>query len=254
MDRTYGEANPVRSESLNLGRKATRHLFSISIFPKEAVESPRILRAATIPSMKPILSSLVASFALLAGVSQAAETTTELERAIRELPPRFVADIPMVERDILIKRLRDSSERRLDLENGFVHFFSDNSRDGISATSMLYMRQFPRTDGGFVVLTHMPKPFAGGSAPRANQTFVFERRKDRWKDVTDEVFPRGIDRTAHFRPRRDLKVVEVRPYLRIERQDGKGEAWQFGPPAAELHWNGEVFLKREPTKDTRSKE
>ena len=197
--------------------------------------------------MKPILLSLVAFLTLFASVSHA-EETSELERAIRELPPRFVADIPIATRDALFERIQRDLDTHLDLKNGFVHFFSDNSRDGIGATSMLYMRQFPRVDGGFVILTHMPKPFADGSTPRANQTFVFERRKDRWKDVTDEVFPRGVDRTAHFRPRRTSKVVEVAPYVSVKRQDGKGDAWQFGPRTAELHWNGEVFLKREPTK------
>jgi hypothetical protein len=198
-------------------------------------------RADAARFMKPRLVGLLSGLTLGASVCGAAEVS-DFERAFLELPPQFVADIPLAQRPLV--------RGRLDLEHSYLHWYSDG-RD-IDATSMLYLRQFRRADGGFVVLTHMPKPYADGSNPEANQTFVFERRKDQWEDITAEVMPKGIDLTAHFRPRKASDVVEVAPYVRIKRQDGRGDAYQFGAPAAELHWDGRTFLKREATKKTLS--
>ena len=196
-----------------------------------------------------IIALLVPPLIALAG------EVSVLERAIRELPPQFVADIPLAQRTALLQSFRsDPSDTRLDLAHGYLHFYSDGGDHGaVSGTSMLYMRQFRRADGGFVVLTHMPKPFADGSAPRANQTFVFERRKGKWTDITADVFPRGIDFTSHFEPRRASAVIEVAPYVRFARQDGRGDAWKFGSPTAELHWDGHTFQKRNPTENALSK-
>ncbi len=200
--------------------------------------------------MKSKLFALLFGVALVASVCRAAEVH-ELERAIRELPAQFVADIPLAKRALLLETLRsDPSDKRLDLAHGFLHWFSDGG--DIYATSMLYMRLFRRAEGGFVVLTHMAKPFADGSTPRANQTFVFERRKGKWTDITADVFPSGLDLTAHFEPRRASAVIEVAPYVRFARQDGRGDAWKFGSPTAELHWDGHTFQKRKSTKDTHS--
>ena len=104
--------------------------------------------------MKSTFLAFLFGATLVATVSRAAEVLG-IERAIRELPPQFVADIPLAQRPLL--------QRRLDLAHGYLHWFSDGS--DVNATSMLYMRQFPRADGGFVVITHMPKPFADGSTP-----------------------------------------------------------------------------------------
>lgn len=207
---------------------------------------------------RPVKSKLFALFfgaALVASFCSAAEVS-ELERAIRELPAQFVADIPLAQRIPLLQSLRsDPSDKRLDPIHGYLHFYSDGGDHGaVGGTSMLYMRQFQRAEGGFVVLTHMPKPFADGSAPRANQTFVFERRKGKWTDITAEVFPNGLDLTNHFRPRRTSAVIEVAPYVRFKRQDGRGDAWDFGPRTAELRWDGHAFQKRKPTKETLSDE
>ena len=203
--------------------------------------------------MKTILFPTYIAIALVAWECRAADHT-ELERAIRELPAQFVADIPLSKRSLLLKSLRrDPSDTRLDLQNGYLHFYSDSSHDGIKVTSQLYLRQLPRAGGGFVVLTHMPKPFADGALPpRANQTFVFERRNGEWTDITAEVLPGDLDLTSHFRPRRAATVIEVAPYLRIKRLDHRGDAWKFGEPTAELHWDGHVFQKRTPTKKTLS--
>jgi hypothetical protein len=191
-----------------------------------------------------IIALLVSPLIALAGEVSA------LERAIRELPPQFVADIPLAQRGALLQSLRSNpSDTRLDLAHGYLHFYSDGGDHGaIGGTSMFYMRQFQREGGGFVVLTHMAKPFADGSTPRANQTFVFERRHGKWADITTEVFPARIDLTSHFRPLRASAVVVVAPYARIKRVDGRGYAYDFGPPALELHWNGHVFQKRKPSK------
>jgi hypothetical protein len=203
--------------------------------------------------VKSKLFALLCAVALVASICHAAEVT-ELEHAIRELPAQFVADIPPAQRTALLQSLRsDPSDTRLDLAHGYLHFYSDGGDHGaIGGTSMLYMRQFQRADGGFVVLIHMPKPIADGSIPRANQTFVFERRKGKWTDITADVLPTGIDLTCHFRPRRASAVVEVAPYVRLKRQDGRGDAWNFGPCTAELRWDGRAFLKQKPTRDTLS--
>jgi hypothetical protein len=199
-----------------------------------------------------IIALLVSPLLALAG------EPSELERAIRELPPQFVADIPIAERGDLLTELRtdDPSNMRLDLENGYLHYFSDNT--DIHVTSQLYMRQFKRAEGGFVILTHMPKPFHGvdgDSTPRANQTFVFERRIDKWVDITAAVFPPGIDLTAHFRPRRTSVVVEVAPWVRLVTDQGEpSDDWGWGPRTADLHWDGHAFQQRKPTGKTLSKE
>jgi hypothetical protein len=205
--------------------------------------------------MKSKFAALLLGVVAVAGVVRAAEVSG-LELAIRELPPEAVADIPLSQRTRFLQSLRrDPSDTRLDLRRGFLHFYSDGGDHGEGfGTSMLYMRQFQRTDGGFVILTHMPKPFADGSAPRANQTFVFERRNGQWTDVTDELFPSGIDLTSHFRPQRVSAIVEVAPYVRVTRRDGRGDVWDFGPRDIDLRWDGRVFQKHKPSKSTLSNE
>ena len=205
--------------------------------------------------MKSKLFALLFGVALVASVCRAGDVHT-LERAIRELPAQFMADIPLTQRTALLESLRrDPSDERLDLAHGYLHFYSDGGEKGaISSTSMLYMRQFQRTAGGFVVLTHMPKPFADGSTPQANQTFVWERRNGKWTDITAETFLHGMDLTNHFRPRRASAVVEVAPYIRFKRRDGRGEAWKFGSRTADLHWDGHTFQKRKPKHPTLSEE
>lgn len=205
--------------------------------------------------MKFRLASLLFSLSIVASIACAADVS-ELERAIRELPSQFVADIPPTQRTAFLQSLRrDPSDTRLDLRHGFLNFYSDGGDYGEGfGTSMFYMRQFRRADGGSIVLTHMPKPFADGSAPRANQTFVFERRNGKWTDVTSEVFPAGIDLTSHFRPQRVSAVVEVAPYVHAKRRDGRGQFWDFGARIADLHWDGHAFQKRKPTKNTLSNE
>ena len=239
-------AEPARDPEITSG--------NCSIFRKKSSAGHVFHAQSAISLMRSLLSSFFVFLTLVAGVGRA-EEITELERAIRELPPRFVADISIANRDAFIRSLqRDSSDRRLDLKNGFLHFYSDNSAEGLGATSMLYMRQYRRANGGFVVLTHMPKPFGKGSAPRENQTFVIARRNGVWKDITAEVFPRGIDLTAHFRPQRTSRVVEFAPYARIQRQDGNGETWIFGSREADFSWDGREFQKHDASDRNLSKD
>ena len=166
---------------------------------------------------------------------------------------QFVADIPLAQRAALLQSLRsDPSDTRLDLTHGYLHFYSDGGDHGaVGGTSMLYMRQFRRADGGFVILTHMPKPFADGSTPRANQTFVFERHKGKWTDITTDVFPSSVDLTSHFRPRRASAVIDIAPYKRTLSYQDKPR-WEFGSPALELRWNGSAFEKHKATTRTLS--
>ncbi len=199
--------------------------------------------------MKPTIPALLLS-ALVLAVSLRAAETTPLERAILELPGKVMADVPLDKRDAFLKSLHSSpTDTRLDLEHHFLHYSSDGGDHGAHlASSMLFMKEFHRTTGGAIVLVHMPKPFANGSAPEANQTFVFERRGGKWEDITKDVFPEGIDMTAHFRPKRADDIVRLAPYTREKRADGRGDAWVFGPVTSELHWNGKTFDKKPPTK------
>ena len=205
--------------------------------------------------MKAKLFALLFGVALVANVCRAA-VVPELERAIRELPAQFVADIPLAQRTALLQSLRsDPSDTRLDLAHGYLHFYSDGGDHGaVGGSSMLYMRQFQRTDGGFVVLTHMPKPFADANATlKANQTFFFERRNGKWTDITAEVLPAGVDMRNHFSPRRASNIIDVAPYKRTLSYQGKPR-WEFGAPALELRWNRSVFRKHKATTRTLSDE
>ncbi|RYD70402.1 MAG: hypothetical protein EOP84_26755 [Verrucomicrobiaceae bacterium] len=203
--------------------------------------------------MKSLFFTILHGAALLASGVQA-EEISGLERAIRELPAKFVADIPLEDRALLLRSLlAGSGDERLDLKKGFLNWYSD-SPEAPRSSSMLYMQEYRKADGGVVVLTHMPKPYADGSTPRANQTFVFEQRKDQWTDITSEVLPKGIDLTNHFQPRWGSSVVEVSPYVHTKRNDGRGFAWTIGPRVAELHWNGRVLTMGKRGKDSASAE
>lgn len=109
---------------------------------------------------------------------------------------------------------------------------------------MLYMKLLSRKDDSPLVLVHMAKPFADGSTPRKNQTFVLEREGSTWRDVTSRVMPKQADLTMHFSPRRSSNVVEVAAYERHKRQDGRGYAYWFGERKLDLVWDGTSFQIR----------
>lgn len=75
--------------------------------------------------------------------------------------------------------------------HGYLHFYSDDRES--DATSMLYMRQFPRAKGGFVIFTHMPKPFADAdSTPAANQTYFSSVAKVSGLTLLPRFFPLAL--------------------------------------------------------------
>src|SRR3712207_2437050 len=118
-------------------------------------------------------AAVVALFGLTSAVSvafSAQKPASLLERALLELPPRYVADLPRANRPAFLARL--SEHPGFDPKHRYFHWYSDGGDLGqIGLTSMLYIKVFRRVSGDSVVLTHMPKPFADGSTPRRNQTF-----------------------------------------------------------------------------------
>lgn len=114
---------------------------------------------------------------------------------------------------------------------------------------MIYMRMFKQRNGDEIVFVHMPKPFAAvGSPPVANQTFVLKADpKGEWIDFTHSVLPSEADLTAHYSPSKTEPMIEVAPYERVERADGRGEAYHFGPCTQELWWNGHDFELKDVT-------
>jgi len=170
----------------------------------------------------------------------AAESQNFLNTAILELPPKYFADTPRSERLKMLSQLSDwESDSRLDYCNGWLHWHSD-SEDALS-TSMIYLKLLPRQNETPLVFIHMPKPFADGSPPRKNQTFVLERVNQSWRDVTNSILPKEVDLMMHFRPRRAAAVIEVAPYERRTRNDRRGSYYGFGRRQLDLAWNGSSF-------------
>ena len=182
---------------------------------------------------------LVAGCLLLGSPTKVSADEQFFREALAELPPRFLADIPLAKRKRLLE-LAEKSSSRLDTAEGWLHWYSDGAR--IGATSMIWAKVLPRPDRTPLLFVHLPKPFADGKKPRLGQTFVLEKRKGGWVEVTEEIMPDGLDLTLHFRTRREDTVVEVANWKEIERADGRGTAWVFGDRVKDLHWSGERFL------------
>lgn len=168
--------------------------------------------------------------------------TDSLENVVRTLPPKYLADCPYADRDRFVADLEsDGDTFRWDPANKWMNFCSDSGP--VPPTSMIYMRMFKQRNGDEIVFVHMPKPFAaGGSPPAANQTFVLKADpKGEWIDLTHSVLPSKADLTAHYSPSKTEPMIEVAPNERVERADGRGEAYHFGPCTQELWWNGHDF-------------
>ena len=157
--------------------------------------------------------------------------------AVRHLPPQYLADVPLEQRDPLWKEI-ESDPERLDLENGWLHFFSDGS--SIKATSMFWVKTLPRSQGPPLVFVHMAKPFAGIQRPANNQTYILEKKGNLWVERNDLLSPETYSLDGHFRPRRD-GVIETGAWKKIERNDGQGTAWVPGSRQFDLHWNTRYF-------------
>jgi hypothetical protein len=99
----------------------------------------------------------------------------------------------------------------------------------------------------------MAKPFAAGTKPETNQTFVLEPTDKGWIDVTGQVIPSTIDMTMHFRTRRNDTVIEAAPWKEFERRDGRGKAYTYGERTVDLHWNGEKFTVKDAASESLTK-
>ena len=168
-----------------------------------------------------------------------------LERAVMELPPEAVADIPPSQRAIFLSHLKadEPSNQRLDVKNGFLEFYTDGEVPFL-ASSMLYMKVFPNKDGGNIVFCHMPKPQADTLPPRPGQTFFFARRDGRWVDVTAETLPKGVDILWLFRHSRHSLVLQAGPYKVWKKPDGSEACGGDGVRLMDLLWDGTSFRAR----------
>jgi hypothetical protein len=193
--------------------------------------------------MKPTVV-IAALFLGFAGVAPAREGHF-LNTALLRVPAVFLADIPAENRVRLLEVLSQvpGSDEHLDYEHGWVHSFYDGpAEDSPGGTSQFWMKVLPRKGQSPLVLIHMAKPFATGAAPVANQTFVLELGSlGRWNDVTKDVMPVDVDLTMHFRPRRMENRIEVARYEKVERKDGRGQAYKFGKREVDLIWEDGRF-------------
>jgi hypothetical protein len=194
-----------------------------------------------------MIRSIIILAAALSVATACAQEGNFLNIAIMELPARYFADIPREQRSVFLLHLSEQpGDKRLDYQHGWLHWYSD-SEEAPHGSSMLYLKLLPRKDDTPLVLAHMPKPFADGSAPTKNQTFVLERDGSEWRDVTKRVMPKKADLTMHFSPRRTSNVVEVAAYERFKRQDGRGYSYTFSRRTLDLVWDGAVFQTRAPS-------
>jgi|GEM_PF-2699889 len=167
-------------------------------------------------------------------------STANLEAAIRSLPPPFFADCPYEGREEMLDELHADPADRLDLENEWLHYFSDGGP--VRTTSMIHLRLYKRREGTKVAFVHMPKPFANGSAPSDRQTFVLTPdAQGTWSNVTQLMIPKEVDITAHFSPLRHKNVIEVAPYLEKKHPTQGRIIYDFGECQTELLWDGDQF-------------
>ncbi len=189
------------------------------------------------------LAGIVAFSSFAAGLESAFQGRA-LNVALLTLPAHYLADIPLDDRSCLLLELSSTAyDRRLDYANGWLQYHSDNPEDCPRASSRFWLKLLPQDDEAPLVFVHMAKPFADGSDPARNQTFVLRRQGDEWLDVTEVVIPSGVDLTLHFRPSRTLDRIEVATYEPFERRDGRGKAYRFGAREFDLIWKDGSFHK-----------
>ena len=168
--------------------------------------------------------------------------------AIREVPPKYFADIPLEQRALLLKQVESDGER-FDATGGWLHYFSDG-RD-ISASSMIWAKLLRRTKGKPYLLVHMAKPFTGKQPPSENQTFVLRRDGEDWVE-TNTLQRWEFMLKGHFRPRRD-NIVEVGSWKEVDRSDGRGKTWTYGSRELDLRWGYQFFNEIKPESEFFSK-
>ncbi|MDB6072211.1 MAG: hypothetical protein JWL81_3382, partial [Verrucomicrobiales bacterium] len=170
------------------------------------------------------------------------------QHALLTIPPKYLADIPRNQRNLLLEML-STDRNRLDLKHEWLHWYSDGG--DVRGTSMAWAKELPRPNKSPLIFVHMPKPFAKPVIPPgAEQTIILERQATilgmKWRDVTQQVMPEGVDRNLHFRSRREDTTIEAGEWNHVPSRDGAGKIWTFGTRVADLHWNGERFEVRKP--------
>ncbi len=194
------------------------------------------------------LFSLVIIF--LTSLSRAEQdSVSNFREVLLHLPPKYCADVPLEKRKAWLASLEKNPTDRLYLTSKFLHWFSDGESYG--ATSMLWVKQFSRKGKAPLIFVHMAKPFANGSRPEKNQSFVLIQNNNRWQNVTEEFFNEDVDLTLHMRPIRDTPVIQLKTYAQIFSDDGQPQkAYSFGRKMGTLTWDGERFTL-EPTPKSR---
>jgi hypothetical protein len=193
-----------------------------------------------------------ASLALAITLTAASLTGTALadeasfRAALTTLPAKYLGDIPLAKRPTFFRELAtDTTTDRLDAKKGWLHWCSDGGDTG--GTSMIWAKELPRTGKAPLIFVHMAKPFSGRVAkPAADQTFVLEPVGDEWVDITKTVIPSTVDLTLHFRTRKEDTTIEVAPWKEFARQDGRGNAYDFGERTQDLRWIGNGFVVEKP--------
>jgi hypothetical protein len=193
---------------------------------------------------------LFTAIALFAASETSFSDEQTFRSALLSLPPKYLADIPLSNREKFMKEV-GSDSRRLRAAGGWLHWYSDGG--DVGGTSMAWAKELPRPGKTPLVFVHMAKPFADGRNPGGDQTFVVQRAGDGWTDVTKQVMPPDVDLSMHFRTRQKDTVIEVALWKQINRSDGRGKAWIFGSRVADLHWSGERFVARKPESEVLTK-
>lgn len=202
------------------------------------------MKKPTTTSPLPLALSLILTAAL---THTAAADEASFRAALKTIPPKYFAEIPLANRDIMFRELAtDTKPDRLDAKKGWLHFYSDGGN--VQGKSMIWAKELPRTGKPPLMFIHMAKPFAGQTEgkPAADQTYVLEPVGDEWLDVTKSVIPAIIDMTMHFRTRREDTIVEVAPWQEFKRQDNGDKAYTYGKRTHDLRWNGNGFIVQEP--------
>jgi len=183
-------------------------------------------------------------FASESGLVLKAFDASFMNLAILELPPRYLDDIPMSQRNAFLTRLSDGTlDQELDYVHGWLTYSSDGPA-GDFGTSMFYLKLLPRDkgiDGPPLVFVHMPKTLVNDNR---NRTFVLERWGDEWRDVTSQMMPKRFNTNMAYFPRRLSPIIDVAPWVRVKNFAGPGFYYVNGLRSCELIWNGDTLQMR----------
>ncbi len=177
---------------------------------------------------------------LIATSGNAFSDEQSFRTALVTLPPKYLGDIPLVNREKLLNAA-GSDDELMDAANGWLHWSADGGNVG--GTSMVWAKELPRSGKKPLFFVHMAKPFADSrNKPAANQTFILEHVGEEWVDVTTTVMPSAVDITMHFRTRKADTVIEVAPWKEFKRIDDRGMAYTYGERVMDLRWTGKEFV------------